>query len=39
MGATPETRLLSIAKKLRDIATDIEELVMALERPKEEKPA
>ena len=39
MGATPETRLLGIARKLRELASDIEELVVALERPKEEKPA
>jgi hypothetical protein len=37
MGATPETRLLGIARKLRDLAQDIEDLLEALERPKEFK--
>jgi hypothetical protein len=39
MGTTPETRLLGIARKLRDLAKDIEDLVDGLEQPREDKPA
>ncbi len=37
MGVSSETRLLNIARKLRELANDIENLVASLERPTEKK--
>ncbi|OQB75898.1 MAG: hypothetical protein BWX92_02314 [Deltaproteobacteria bacterium ADurb.Bin135] len=37
MSLTSETRLLNIARKLRDLAQDIEDLSVSLSQPKEEK--
>ncbi len=38
MATTPETRILTIARKLRDIAQDLENLSAVLAQPKEDKP-